>query len=140
MALAKPILTSLGELRRLMRLWAYRDVQGRYHSFKGQSIDVMDDEDDHKWLRASDVRQVVEHFPRDESLLQLFGSKAKTLGPVHDAWIQAEALHSYLVRSTQTKSIRFKVWLQREVILPSDKRRNAKSPATHHAPESDRAP
>ena len=119
MAFTKPVARGLGKLYHLMRVAMYRSVQGHNYSYKGQSLAIVKDEDNCRWLRASDVRKVIEHFPRDESLLELFGEHAETRGEAPGVWIQAQALHSYLARSTTSQSIRFKVWLHGEVIFPS---------------------
>jgi hypothetical protein len=140
MAFARPILNGLGELRRLMRQSVYSGVQGRHYSFNEKSIEVVEDEDDYRWLRAADVRKVLEHFPRDDALLSLFGKRAQTKGAMRDLWVRADELQSYLAKSTTINSIRFKVWLERAVIFPTERHRKLKSPATQPAARNDPAP
>jgi hypothetical protein len=140
MAFAKPILNGLGELRRLMRQSVYSGLQGRHYSFNEKSIEIIEDDDDYRWLKAADVRKILEHFPRDDSLLSLLGKRAETKGAMHDLWIRADGLQSYLAKSTAINSIRFKVWLERAVIIPADRHRRLKSAATQHAAKNDSEP
>jgi hypothetical protein len=83
---------------------------------RGRRIDIAEDADRLRWLLTSDVRKVLTGLPRDEVLAKQFGERA---GKVEDAAgfrIRADALADYLRKSQDAASVKFKVWLDREVL------------------------
>lgn len=122
-AVARPVIDLLGDSRRATRQLALQSVSGRYYAFKGHAIDIVDDVDGHRWLRTADVRKVITGLPRDGTLLRMFPGAAEQPEPPTDPRIRAEQLAEYLLKATDADALRFKLWLEREVILPARKRR-----------------
>src|SRR5436190_19675926 len=131
-AFARPILDATTSVYGLLRALVYRDVEGRHCAYKGISISVAEDAEGYKWLRLSDVRKVLPELSRDEFLRQNLGSGVRQVPPDRTVRIQAEALVTYLGRTTSAETARFTRWIERTVVYPSQKlRERSESPASH---------
>jgi hypothetical protein len=117
--LARPIYDLVAAGYGKSREMALRDRQGRHFDFRGHAIDVVEDDDDHRWLRVRDVRKVVPGLVRDEVLQQRFGERAQALPPSRDFRIRVDALLEHLRSASEPATVKFKVWLEREVLMPS---------------------
>jgi hypothetical protein len=122
-ALARPLLEMLENTTLLAKRLGYRKINGRHFEHQGRSLDIADDADGYRWIRTEDVRKVVAALPTDPVLGRLFPGDVR-LGAAREVpRIKAEALDAYLAKSTEASSLRFRLWLQREVILPARLRR-----------------
>ena len=131
-ALARPILDAIASVYGLLRALAYRDVEGRHCAYKGISISVAEDAEGYKWLRLSDVRKVLPELSRDEFLRQNLGSSVRQVPPDRSVCIQAEALVTYLGRTTSPETAKFTRWIERTVVYPSQKvRERSEKPVSH---------
>ncbi len=130
--LSRPLMALLGAFKQRAQAAAMAPIEGHLYQYKGRWMAVAEDEADERWLRAEHVRQVVPGLPSDERLLHLLGDtgcrrfsgvgslpglKDKALY-VHDA-----ALLQLLARAQQDDTVRFKVWVEREVQRPGALRR-----------------
>jgi hypothetical protein len=130
--LLRPLM-ALGEaFKQSARAAAMAPVEGQLYQYKGRWMAVAEDEAEERWLRAEHVRQVVPGLPADDRLLHLLGDagcrRFQGVGRlpglkdkafyVHDA-----ALLQLLARAQQDDTVRFKVWVEREVQRPGALRR-----------------
>jgi hypothetical protein len=114
-ALARPIIDLVAESHHAGKTLVLQDLQGRHFSHRGYMLDIAEDDDDQRWLLLADVRQVVAGLPRDEVLQRQFGDRTTVMPPATGLRIRADALADYLLKSTDAASLKFKVWLDREV-------------------------
>jgi hypothetical protein len=111
----------------------YRDIQGRRYAYKNQALDVVDDEAGARWLRVADVRKLLPKMPPDATLQALYGPGVQVLAGragqrgAAVLRIQAEALVQHLQSAQDPQALRFKVWLQRAVVHPAQRRQAALS-------------
>jgi hypothetical protein len=115
-ALARPLMDLIEESHHSGKALALASVQGQYWAHRGTRIDIAEDADGKRWLLATDVRKLLPGLPREEVLQKHFGDRG---GEVEDAQgfrIRADALAEYLLKSTDAPSLKFKVWLDREVL------------------------
>lgn len=131
--LTRPLMALLGAFKQRAQAAAMASIEGHLYQYKGRWMAVAEDEADERWLRAEHVRQVVPGLPSDDRLQRLLGHtgcrhfngvgtlpglKARALY-VHDA-----ALLQLLARAQQDDTVRFKVWVEREVQRPGALRRS----------------
>jgi hypothetical protein len=121
-ALARPIIDLVAASHHAGRAAALRSLGGRLYEHHGSRLDIAEDEDAARWLVAADVRKVVTGLPRDEVLQRQYPDGAGTVGDDKKVRIRADTLLDYLRKSSDPASVRFKVWLEREVIFPSRRR------------------
>jgi hypothetical protein len=114
--IARPVIDLLSELGYAGKSAALADVQGRWYSHKGQRIDIAKDDDNARWLLTTDVRKILTGLPRDEVLAKQFGERACVVEAVEGFRIRADALAEYLLKSHDNAAVRFKAWLDREVL------------------------
>ena len=122
LALARPLQELFERLSHAIKWQAYRDINGRHFEHRGQMLDIIDDEAQFRWLRLADVRKLLPGLPLDASLQRLFPNEVR-LGPGKASRIQAEALQRFLLRAQQPEALKFRHWLEREVIYPAAQRR-----------------
>ena len=115
-ALARPLIDLFAEIGHHGKTHALAGLQGRYWSHRGARIDVAQDDEGARWLLAADVRKVIGGLPRDEVLGKQFGDRAGVVESVEGFRIRADALGEYLQKSTDAASLRFRTWLDREVM------------------------
>lgn len=118
-ALARPILDLFEEANHANTRAAFRDVHGRHFVYKGTPIDVMEDSESYRWLRLADVRKIVTALPADGVLRGMHPDGLLDINSDRDSCIKAEALLAYLQKATEPASLRFKLWLEREVVMPA---------------------
>jgi hypothetical protein len=114
--LARPILDFIEESHYTGKSAALAGVQGRWWMHRGRRIDIAEDADRLRWLLTSDVRKVLRGLPRDEVLGKQFGDRAGVVEDEPGFRIRADALADYLRKSHDGASLKFKVWLDREVL------------------------
>ena len=115
-----PLLTCLaGASLRSVRQMAYRDIEGRHYEYKGRSIRVHEDLTGERWLRTRDIRKILPRLPQDRVLLRLAPQALGRAERSTEVFFHADALDGYLERNQDDSAIRFRNWLQREVILPA---------------------
>lgn len=120
-ALARPILELIAESRAVAKRRAFSDIEGRHFEYRGLSLDVVEDEGHHRWISVNDVRKVIESLPRDPVLQKQFPGGVQDDPALGSKRIRADALRAYLGKATEADSVRFRNWLQREVVFPSAK-------------------
>ena len=123
-ALARPIMDFIGESVWFGRRLAMRDLEGRHFEYKGKLVDVVEDTDNYRWLRLDDIRHIVKGLPADQVLEKLLPKGLQRMEPSAYQRIKADALLDNLQKSTDPSTIRFKTWIEREVVFPARKQRD----------------
>lgn len=127
-AMARPLAELLDDSGRLVRHAAWKEVNGRHFAHRGHPIDVVEDERLRCWLRVSDVRRVLRGLPADAVLQRLHPQGFECGSRRAPSRILAEALLEFLQRAHDTDALKFRLWLQGQVVEPA-RRRQARSPA-----------
>ena len=125
-ALARPILELMEEAAQATTRAAFRDLDGRHFHYKGILVDVVEDADSYRWMRLADVRKIVTGLPADQVLRNLFPEGLQDPPASKAVCIKAEALLQYLQKATDPGTLRFKLWLEREVVMPAIRLRERK--------------
>nr|WP_316644030.1 hypothetical protein [uncultured Roseateles sp.] len=120
MTLARPILDIVAGLGAATKQAALAPLAGRHYEHHGIPIDIIEDESHRRWISLNDVRKVIENFPRDAVVRQQYPDGCRLDRDSKLQRISADALHSYLHKSTDPASLRFKIWLAREVVFPAE--------------------
>ncbi len=111
----------VGRSVQAVRQLAYRDIEGRHFEYKGRALLVREDPAGDRWVRTRDIQKVVPGFPRDAVLQRLYPQALGQAEKRHGLFLQAQALDGHLQRSQDDGTIRFRHWLQREVIFPAQR-------------------
>ncbi|HMA10203.1 MAG TPA: hypothetical protein VKP68_20145 [Ramlibacter sp.] len=122
-ALARPIVDLLEEAAHATTRAAFRDVDGRHFHYRGILVDVVEDADSYRWMRLADVRKIVTGLPADPVLRNLFPEGLREATASKAVCIKAEALLQYLQKATDPGTLRFKHWVEREVVFPASRLR-----------------
>jgi hypothetical protein len=103
------------------RIIAYREIEGRHFEYKGRPLTVREDLEGDRWIRTDDIRCIVLNLPRDEVLARRAPAGIGCMDGQKGVFFLAQELSSYLDRSHDEGTIRFRNWLQREVISPAER-------------------
>lgn len=120
-ALARPLIDLVASSHGSAKAMALRKVQGRYYQHRGHGIDIAEDDEDYRWVLLADARKVVPGLPRDEVMQRQFGDRVGRLAASDAMRIRADALAEHLQKARDPDGVKFKVWLERDVIHPSGK-------------------
>lgn len=122
-AFARPIIDFIAATPYAAKRHALKDLQGRNYEHRGLRIDITEDDEGWRWVRLEDARKVLPGMPSDRAL-QLKSPGLVDLGDDDTpARIRADALRETLTKSHEPAGLKFKVWLEREIIFPSGKGR-----------------
>lgn len=114
--LARPVIDLVAEGHWAGKTAALESVQGKWWMHRGHRFDIAEDIEKFRWLLTSDVRKVVDRLPRDEVLEKQFGERVGSVETFEGFRIRADALAEYLRKSHDSATVKFKVWLDREVM------------------------
>ncbi|MFZ5549585.1 MAG: hypothetical protein ACOZJX_12885 [Pseudomonadota bacterium] len=121
-AFAHPLIEAVAALSGRAHEQIWRDVAGRHHAFQGQAVDVWTDDEGHAWLALAGVRRIVPGLPPDGHLARLAGERWQAAAPGRLARLRADALTELLHRATDVRTLKFRRWLERDVMLPARRR------------------
>ena len=127
-ALAAPILELLGQMPVLARWHAFRGFHGRYFAFKGTQIVVHEDEHSHRWVELPAVRRLVPTLPGDIRLARLHPQAMVPGEGRQPSRLRADELLACLQALPDDAAVRFRTWLQREVVFPAARNRPTEPP------------
>lgn len=114
---------------------AYKDLEGKHYEYKGKPLLVMEDSAGDRWIQTSGVRRIVAGLPRDAVLARIAADSIRRSKGARGLFIQAQALDAYLRKNQDDAAIRFRNWLQREVVFPAERakdRRPIVGPSGNH--------
>lgn len=118
LALSNPILELIINFSAFLKKSVYSNLNGTHYVFEDRAIDIHSDENNECWISLADARKVIKGFPKDAVILKLyphdliFDKNRKFLR------IRAVALVNYLQSSSNITAMKFKLWIEREVIFP----------------------
>lgn len=120
-ALARPLIDLVGEFALTAKHSALGDLHGRNYEHRGVRLDIAEDAYGYRWVSVRDVRKVLPSFPRDAVLQAQFPGDLLEDAAMKGGRIRADALLAYLRKATETESIKFRNWLERDVVMPAEK-------------------
>ena len=122
-ALARPLLDLASELRHATRAAMWRPVEGAYFVYRGTPVQVLEDDDHQRWVRAADVRAIVGHTASHGALALSYPHGWRTLGQPPEPHFSDAALIAHLAKETGPEALRFRHWVEREIAFPAKRLR-----------------
>ena len=138
--LAKPLFELFAETRAAAKTLAFSQIQGRNFEHRGFKLDIVEDDLHHRWINLKDVQKLIPTLPRPGVLQAQFPDDVQEDSKIHGQRINANALLLYLAKSTEPSSLRFRNWLEREVVLPGAKVRERLGIREQQSTTSDNQP
>ena len=109
-----------------LRRKALEPMQGRFYSFQGITMQILECDDHCRWIRSKDIRHVLGRLPADATLQRLYPVGFARFGARAHGYLRDDALLDYLVQAGVPQAIKFKVWAERNVAGPARKIREQK--------------
>ena len=122
-ALARPLLDLASDLRHHARARALDRVQGHHYAFRGIPVQVIEDLQHERWVRAADVRRILGHTASDGALALSYPQGWRQLGNPPQPHFSTAALIAHLAKETTPEALRLRHWVEREVAFPARRRR-----------------
>jgi hypothetical protein len=122
-ALARPLLDLAGELRHQTRALVWRPLEGRHFTFHGVPIQVLEDADHRRWIRAADVRAVVGFTAGDGALALTYPNGWSLLGTPPQPHFSDDVLVEHLAKESSPQALKFRRWAEREIVFPARRER-----------------
>ena len=123
-ALARPLLDVISELRHHARAAVWRAEEGRHFAFRGQPVQVIEDERHRRWVRAADVRRIVGFTASDGALALSYPDGWRTMGRPAQPHFSDDALVTHLAKESSPEALRFRHWVEREIAFPAQRLRS----------------
>jgi len=121
--LARPLLDLVGELRHQTRALVWRPLEGRHFVFHGVPIQVIQDADHRRWIRAADVRAVVGFTASDGALALTYPNGWQLLGKPPQPHFSDDALVEHLAKEGTARALKFRHWAEREIVFAARRER-----------------
>jgi hypothetical protein len=135
--LARPLIDLATEFHHGTRAAAWRAVEGRHFAYRGVPLQVLEDADHQRWIRAADVRAVLGHTASDGTLALTYPSGWKLIGG--QPHFSDEALLLHLAREPSPAASKMRLWAEREIAFPARRLREQAGvkPPRPQAPSDD---
>lgn len=122
-ALARPLLDLASALRHATRAAIWHPLEGRHFVYRGTPVQVLEDDDHRRWVRAADVRRIVGHTASNGALALTYPSGWRVLGQPAEPHFSDEALIAHLAKESAPEALRFRHWAEREIAFPAQRLR-----------------
>jgi hypothetical protein len=120
-ALARPLLDLASDLRHHARARAWRPVQGRHYAFHGYPVQVIEDVQHERWIRAADIRRILGHTASDGALALSYPEGWKAMGQPPQPHFSTAALIAHLAKESTPQALRLRHWVEREIAFPAQR-------------------
>jgi len=111
------------EMRLAAKHAALHAVNGSYYSFQGVEVHVVEDDDYCQWIAAEEVRKIVGTGAPDRLLALTYPHGWCEMGKPPKGYLRDDALLLYLAKETSLRGIKFKVWVERNIVHQAKKQR-----------------
>ena len=122
-ALARPLIDLASDLRQATRAAVWRPLEGRHFVYRGAPVQVLEDDDHRRWVRAADVRRVVGHTATNGALALTYPGGWRRMGKPAEPHFSDEALIAHLMKQGTPEALRFRHWVEREIAFPAQRLR-----------------
>lgn len=122
-ALARPLIDLASDLRHATRAAVWRPLEGRHFVYRGTPVQVLEDDDRRRWVRAADVRSVVGLTASYGALALSYPNGWRSLGKPAEPHFSDEALIAHLAKQGAPEALRFRHWAEREIAFPAQRLR-----------------
>ena len=123
LALARPLLDLASDLRHQMRARVWKPLEGRHFVFRGIPVQVLEDADHRRWVRAADVRAIVGHTATNGALALSYPSGWRVMGRPAEPHFSDDALIAHLAKESSPEALRFRHWAERQIAFPAQRLR-----------------
>lgn len=122
-AVSQLLIMGFSLIPRAAKAYRYHGFEGQYYLFEGEQIIVHEDPGNFRWVEIPSARRAVGVLVSDAQLARQYPDAFWQPDPKAPALLRAEALLEHLRHRTQPRVIRFKLWLERTVVLPAHQKR-----------------
>ena len=122
-ALARPLIELAGALRQRLRAAVWEPLEGRHFVFRGQPVQVLEDAEHRRWIRAADVRRIVGISASDGALALSYPNGWQTMGRPAEPHFSDDALLAHLDRQGGWVALKFRHWVEREIAFEARRQR-----------------
>ena len=123
LAFSRPLMDLVIELYRQARHATWRPLEGRHAVFRGTPVQVFEDADHRRWIRASDVRRIVGYTASDAALALTYPNGWRLIGKPAVPHFSDDALLAHLAKENSPVGIRLRLWVEREIAFPARRQR-----------------
>lgn len=122
-ALARPLIDLASDLRHATRAAVWRPLEGRHFVYRGTPVQVLEDDNYRRWVRAADVRAVVDHTATNSALALTYPNGWCAMGKPAEPHFSDETLIAHLGKQGAPEAMRFRHWVEREIAFPAQRLR-----------------
>ena len=117
-AVARPLWALVFDIWRGMRARVWLPVHGHHFVFKGTTVQVVEDESHFRWVSLSDVKKVLGSGMSDGAFAMAYPGRFRIMDKPAGGYLRDDALVAYLSKGSEQTTVRFKTWVERNIVLP----------------------
>lgn len=121
--IARPVINLVANAQYNVRAAAWRPVQGKFFSYKGVALRVVEDEDHCRWIHLADARRVAPGISAERVLVAAYPGRVRRMGQPEAAHVRDDALVEHLGKAMDGSALRFRTWIDRDIAFPAAKER-----------------
>jgi hypothetical protein len=122
-AIARPLINLIANFRHGVRSAVWLPVHGTHYVFKDTTINVLEDDDNWRWLPLADVERVLGRKLNARLLGVTYPERLKKGGKPASMHMRDDALIEYLSKLSDPVALRFRTWVERSIALPARRMR-----------------
>jgi hypothetical protein len=120
---ARPLMDLAIELHRQARTLTWQPLEGRHAVFRGTPVQVLEDADRRRWIRAADVRRIVGYTASEAALALTYPDGWRRVGKPAEPHFSDDALLAHLATERSPVALKFRHWVEREIAFPARRQR-----------------
>ena len=122
-AIARPIINLVANAQYNVRAAAWLPVHGKFFSYKGVALRVVEEADHCRWIHLGDARRVAPGIPADRVFVAAYPGRVQNMGQPQALHVRDDALVEHLGKTTDGSALRFRTWIDRDIAFPAAKER-----------------
>jgi hypothetical protein len=123
LAFSRPLIDPVIEMNRQARTATLKPLEGRHAVFRGLPVQVLEDADHVRWVRAADVKRIVGYTASEAALALTYPAGWRRLGSPSMPHFSDEALLAHLAKERAPVAAKFRGWVEREIAFPARRQR-----------------
>jgi len=110
-----------------LRFMAFKPYHGTYYSFQSVTLNIFEDDDHCRWLPTKDLRKILPALPSDTMLQKTYPRGFQWANKPPQPHLRDDAVLHYLGSAQTAQGIKFKNWLDLNVVRPAVKARKQRA-------------
>lgn len=111
------------ELHHAVKRVHLEPLSGTHFAYHDMTVNALEDHEHSYWIPVADVKKIVGRCANDRALELTYPGGWEMLGKPPKGHLRDDALVLYLAKEQELRGIQFKVWVERNIAFPANRKR-----------------